>query len=171
MGRKSIVKNFEENQENSQKRLKFFNIDKKKHKFNGKKLFEYIDFEILQKLIKSKLLKKTFHSPFADHYYDNEREQLIAYSKLVKKGKAEIIYKMKEGIDFGRVNPDKGLGLFNIRREIRQTLSKNSYVDIDVENCHPVILLQICKKNKIPTNYLNQYVVNRDKILQQVKDK
>ena len=37
--------------------------------------------------------------------------------------------------------------------------------DIDMINCHPVILLNLCKKNKICCNILKNYVENRDLIL------
>jgi hypothetical protein len=50
----------------------------------------------------------------------------------------------------GGVNPKNSLGLFSIRREIRHTLSKQRYVDLDIDNCHPVILNQI--QNRITKN-------------------
>jgi hypothetical protein len=153
---------------NIEKSLKFFNLNEKTHDLNGITLLESINVENLDKLLKSNLLKKTFNSPFADIYYENEREQLKEFKKLIKRGEARITYKMTKGISFGRVIPDKGLGLFNLRREIRQTLCKDFYVDIDVENCHPVILDQICKKNKIKTNYLSVYIQNRDEKLKDV---
>ena len=37
--------------------------------------------------------------------------------------------------------------------------------DIDMVNCHPVILLNLCQKNKITCNILKNYVENRDLIL------
>ena len=37
--------------------------------------------------------------------------------------------------------------------------------DIDVINCHPVILLNLCQKNGINCNILKNYVENRDLIL------
>ena len=50
----------------------------------------------------------------------------------------------------GRVNPKNSLGLFSIRREIRHTLAEQRYVDLDIDNCHPVILNQI--QNRITKN-------------------
>ena len=37
--------------------------------------------------------------------------------------------------------------------------------DIDMINCHPVILLNLCQKNKVKCNILKNYVENRDLIL------
>ena len=48
--------------------------------------------------------------------------------------------------------------------EIRGLLFKHT-TDIDVSNCHPCLLLYLCKKNNIPCTYLQNYVENRDSIL------
>ena len=37
--------------------------------------------------------------------------------------------------------------------------------NIDMVNSHPVILLNLCQKNKLSCNILNNYVENRDLIL------
>ena len=50
--------------------------------------------------------------------------------------------------------------LQNISREIRHTISER-YIDIDIKNCHPSVLLDYCNKNKIPCGSLHDYVVNR----------
>ena len=50
-------------------------------------LKEKIDMEILDKLINSDLLKKTFHNPHSAKFYCNERDQLLDYRNLIKDGK------------------------------------------------------------------------------------
>ena len=42
--------------------------------------------------------------------------------------------------------------------------------DIDMVNCHPVILLNLCQKNKVKCNILKNYVENRDLILDSFSD-
>ena len=42
--------------------------------------------------------------------------------------------------------------------------------DIDMVNSHPVILLNLCQKNKIHCNILENYVENRDLILDSFGD-
>ena len=42
--------------------------------------------------------------------------------------------------------------------------------DIDMVNCHPVILLNLCQKNKVKCNILKNYVENRDLILDSFGD-
>ena len=139
-------------------------------KLNNITLYEDVDTSVLDKLINSDLLKDSFHNPTASLLYSSEREQLQAYKKLIKLGKAEVKYIRTNGMSFGRCNPVKALGLFCIRREIRHTLAKTKYTDIDIENCHPAILLQICQKNNIECDNLQDYVENRSKYLQEVQE-
>ena len=42
--------------------------------------------------------------------------------------------------------------------------------DIDMINCHPVILLNLCQKNKVKCNILKNYVENRNLILDSFGD-
>ena len=42
--------------------------------------------------------------------------------------------------------------------------------DIDMINCHPVILLNLCQKNKVKCNILENYVENRNIILDSFGD-
>jgi len=135
---------------------------------NGITLYEPIDVAVLDKLLTSDLLKTSFHNPTAETLYKTERDQLKQYKKLIRNGKAEITYNRPKGMTFGRCNPDKALGLFSIRREIRHTLAKNTFVDVDIENAHPSMLYQICKSNGIECDNLEHYVNNRDATLQTV---
>lgn len=129
-------------------------------------LFEEVDAELLHKLIHSDLLKATSRTR-SGVTYENEKEQLMKLSKKVKNNSLTVKY-LLTSYKIGRVFPEKGLSLGSLRREIRHTLCNNKYVDIDIENCHPQLLLQICKANDIPVNYLEQYVNNRKQILQDV---
>lgn len=124
-------------------------------------LKEPVDITVLDKLISSKLLKKSFHNPWAAKNFSTERKQLKAYKALIKAGCAEVKYSMVPGMSFGRSNPEKALGLFSIRRELRQTLAKGVMVDIDIENAHPTMLYQILKHHGIECDNLGDYVTNR----------
>ena len=131
---------------------------------------EPINIEILDKLISSDLLRENFHNPFAEYNNSNELEQLTKYKALIdKEGYANVRYTKVKGMDYGRVTPIGALGLFPIRREIRQTLSKSKLIDIDIENAHPVMLLQICEQNNIECKYLKKYVNFRPKYLEQLQ--
>jgi phage/plasmid-associated DNA primase len=128
---------------------------------NGIVLNEPIDLSILDKLINSTLIKETFNNPICKKLYTSEKLQLEKYRELIVNGKAIVKYNRIKNFDFGRCNPDGALGLFSIRREIRHTLAKNEFEDIDIDNCHPVMLEQILTKNNIKCDLLRDYVYNR----------
>ena len=72
-----------------------------------------------------------------------------------------VTYKRNENNPYGRSNPEKALGLFPIRREIRHTLASGEMVDLDVKNCHPEMLLQLCHAENYDCPELSDYVNNR----------
>ena len=113
------------------------------------------------------MLRQQFNNPFSSNCYDNEKQQLEKYKKMVKNEEATVTYIQAKN-KYGRVFPKNSLGLFSIRREIRHTLARDNYVDIDVENCHPVLLSQICKHNNIEHKYLKLYINHRAELLNEV---
>ena len=63
-----------------------------------------------------------------------------------------------------------GSCLTYLKKEIRNSIMPNNIKDIDMINCHPVILLNLCQKNNINCNILKNYVENRDLILESFGD-
>ena len=139
---------------NSENNFFKLTIEPQVNQLDNINLIETVPTETLKLLINSSLLKQTFHNPFSSTCFDNEKEQLLKYEKLIKKGEATINYTQAKNMKCGRVFPKYALGLFSIRREIRHTLARDNYEDIDIDNCHPVILYQICKNNNIKCKYL-----------------
>ena len=90
---------------------------------------------------------------------------LKKYLYKSRNNKISVHYKQKNK---GRYYADKQLSLQMIPSIIRKTISNNFYIDIDISNCHPVILSHICKKNNIKCDNLNKYILNRDIILNRV---
>ena len=92
---------------------------------------------MLNKLISSDLLKETFNNKYQEKIYKNELKQLMEYKKMI--GPDGFIYiDMKKNNTYGRSHAR--LSLLQIRREIRQSITKDLYTDVDIENCHVVIL-------------------------------
>jgi len=135
--------------------------------FDNIEFIETIDVSILDKLIQSDLLQITSWKA-GSMTFENEKQQLQLLRKNIKNNKLKVVYK-KAKYGYGRVYPQKSLSLCSLRRQIRHTLSFHQYVDIDVVNCHPELLLQICDHNNIKTKYLKKYVENRDEILVEVQ--
>ena len=63
-----------------------------------------------------------------------------------------------------------GSALTYLKKEIRNSIMPKNIKDIDMINCHPVILLNLCQKNKIKCNILKNYVENRNLILDSFGD-
>ena len=128
---------------------------------------ELIDVSILNQLINSTLLQ-TVEWTSGSMKFENEKHQLLLLKKQLKSNKLTVKYRRPK-YQLGRVYPAKSLSLCSVIREIRHTLAHNKYVDIDIANCHPELLKQICDHNRIKTRYLKQYVDNREEILQQTQ--
>lgn len=137
-----------------------FNVSPQTNVLDGIQLNEIIDRSTLMKLINCSLLKTTFNNPMAK-IYTNEKNQLTAYQSLLVNGIVPVSYSRNENNPYGRSNPAKALGLFPIRREIRHTLASPTMVDLDIKNCHPEMLLQLCNAEGVPCPELKDYVSNR----------
>lgn len=90
------------------------------------------------------------------------------YKRCMKK--SEVKYMFARGCKGGRLFSD-GPSLQNIARPVRHAIAKDLYADIDIENCHPVILLKYCADNKLPVPSLRHYVANRNKCLAELMEK
>lgn len=127
---------------------------------NGITLREKCDVSALRKLIHSSLLKPTL-SKWKQHTYTSEKQQLTKYLSLIGGNIATVQYNKVDKQCWGRSNPNDMVSLFTLRKEIRHTISSMYYTDIDIENCHPTILYQVCKKFNIDCTLLESYVLNR----------
>ena len=85
------------------------------------------------------------------------------YDTLNDLGNKRVQYKQKHKCK----NRYYGVGscLSYLKKEIRNSIISKNIKDIDMINCHPVILLNLCQKNNISCNILKNYVENRDLIL------
>jgi hypothetical protein len=115
-------------------------VRKSKSQLHKIELKETINHEALNQLLNSDLLLKNSWSQNGITY-ENEKQQLLAYKALFSNNNdhAKVTYKLTSS-GFGRVYATKSLSLGSIRKEVRHTLAKDIYVDIDIENCHPMIL-------------------------------
>lgn len=127
-----------------------FYIQKTNSIFHNAKLTETPNFAELRKLTTCSLLD------------DNTKTRLLNYIKFSKFDKCVVTYKNgKSG--YGRVNGNNSIG--SIWSRVRNTGTINRYIDIDMVNAQPTILSQLCKKAKIDTPNLDEYINNREPIL------
>lgn len=96
-----------------------------------------------------------------------ERKKFLNYANIMLEhgGKKLITYAPVEH-KYGRVYAEKALSVQSMSKFIRNSLcTQDMYHDIDIENCHPILLSFICKKHLIPCQKLNLYIANREDIL------
>ena len=98
-------------------------------------------------------LKK--YNPPSKHHCKTDDDFNAALNKIKgflrtcmgKKGGVRRTYRYARGKDFGRMFCSEGIQ--NVWRAFRGALCKGLMTDIDMKNCHPVILLWLCKTYQI----------------------
>ena len=147
----------------------FYNLKLKPYKsvLDGLKLYENINMNKLDLLINSNLLKSEFKHKHMIELYNNEKKQLLKYKEKYTDNGIEVLYNKSKSNIYGRSDPLYGLGGLNIRREIRHTIFDN-YIDIDIENCHPIMLDNILDYHNIDHPLLKKYINNRENYLEEV---
>ena len=90
------------------------------------------------------------------------------YDSLDNLGRKRTQYKQK----FKYKDRYYGVGscLNYLKKKIRNSIMPKNIKDVDMVNSHPVILLNLCQKNKIKCNILKNYVENRNLILDSFGD-
>ncbi len=127
-----------------------------------------LDFVELIDLEKLKNIVKNFDSIGIKWGKRSERKDRDSQKAILKRYLAKMkqqgitSYNYAMGKDIGRLFV-QGVGLQNIKKEIRATICSDFYKDIDLKNAQPHLLNEFCKKNKITANVLNEYCINRDK--------
>jgi DNA primase catalytic subunit len=90
---------------------------------------------------------------------------LPRYRKAVVEGRVPVEYRKKA---FGRAIVTGSVGLHNIERGARHALARAHFVDWDMKNAHPTILLQVCEAHQIGCTVLRAYVCEREATLGEV---
>lgn len=97
---------------------------------------------------------------------DNSVYTLLSnyFNTLNHKGEVEIEYLQSKSKRYGRHWP-QALGITGISKRVRHTIASQFNIDIDVVNCHPIILEQLCTRNGIQCPTLTEYNTNRDQFV------
>ena len=102
----------------------------------------------------------THHCKTDDDFQRGLTKLKVFLASNVGKPSVQRTYRHASGKDFGRLFCTKGMQ--NVWRAFRGALCKGLMTDIDMKNCHPVILLWICNKFGIGCPKLREYVEHRD---------
>jgi len=87
------------------------------------------------------------------------------YKHIKNNFKLEINYKSSDKNPTGRIYAKCPMALQRIHRPLRAFLTKGIYHDYDMINCHFVIFKMLCDEEKLSTFWINNYIQNRSKIL------
>ena len=139
-------------------------------RLNGITLYEKIDMNMLN------AFKVSDFAVYKDkRRLDNktEKQVLIDYAANYKKKLDLVAVDYTRGKKkLGRVNPAKSLGMTTIRRITRNTFMRQTYYDLDMDNCHPTILRGILannlpdgKKVELEFPHLVKYCDDRNNII------
>jgi hypothetical protein len=129
--------------------------------FLQKKMNEYVDVELIEGFIQDKMginyggIERYERIP-----YTTELDHIIKYKQLYNKHtKSHIISYRIPKHKWGRILPNNHLSLCVLHRPTRHSLCEE-YIDLDIENCHPSVLLNYCKYHKYENPALDSYVQN-----------
>jgi hypothetical protein len=90
------------------------------------------------------------------------RDILRRYKMNIRHGNASVKYVQSSLTNAGRKFALRAEGLQSFSRAIRHTLATGVYKDIDIKNCHPVILVQYCDAKGYACDAIKDYVIHRD---------
>ena len=94
---------------------------------------------------------------------------LLKKYKINRRQGKKITYRFARNRNNGRLFSQTLSGQ-GMSRPIRHTLFRDDYIDIDIVNCHPVLLHWFCSQNGWNCDCLLDYIENRDVRIQEVMD-
>tara|TARA_R110000772_G_scaffold135148_2_gene243786 strand:- start:4002 stop:6413 length:2412 start_codon:yes stop_codon:yes gene_type:complete len=114
--------------------------------------------------------QKLLHCDIVDEEY---KGSLTKYIKHGKQGSVEVEYTVNE---IGRLSArvkalkegETAITQCIMWRAAKSAICKRNYVDLDMVNCHPVLLEQVFKELKYDTTILKGYNENRDKFFKKM---
>lgn len=95
---------------------------------------------------------------------------ILSHAKKIKKQKYKLTIKYKYGkhSTSGRLYDD-GFGTQILNKELRGYFLPDTYHDYDMSNAHPTLLLWLCKELNLSCERLDEYVGDREAVLQKSK--
>jgi len=91
------------------------------------------------------------------------------YYHASSEGECPVTYLQNKALH-GRYNARGSISAQNMVREVRHSIFVDYYVDMDIDNAHPVFTVWLCDKLHISCNSMADYVRNRDLRLKELMD-
>lgn len=117
-------------------------------------------------------LERVLENPYV---YPQDKPTYREYLDLLKRNHGQLTVQYRQnsynGNYYGRYYADaKGVIPHSRQwRAVRSAICGDRETDIDIENCHPTILFDLCKRYKLPAPHLANYILDRAGYLSQLK--
>lgn len=145
--------------------------------FANANLTEKVNLKIAKKLSKINfeqfkiLFNKSTTKRHNDYNVKNEFTKLKTYCKNIVSSKNNHVvnYNYVDGKSIGRLQ-SKNPSIQRLYNGFRGVLCDGVMIDVDMKNCHCILVIDLCEKNDIKYNYLADYVNNRDNKIKEIMD-
>lgn len=140
-------------------------------------LIEKVNLDIAKKLNLltysqfTELFNKSTTKRHDDYDLRSEYTKIKNYAKEICKSNnnLKVEYGFVENKDFGRLQ-SKTPSIQRLYNGFRGILCDGMTYDLDMNNCHPHIIMNLCKKHKIPCYNIQKYIENREPYLKAIMD-
>jgi hypothetical protein len=122
-------------------------------------LHEHYDIQVVKRLSRHPDVKPS-----------NRRKLREIVKHADKEGSLKVEYCYANGRSSGRLYAKNKVSLQSMSRRLRNTLAQNNHFDLDIQNCNPTLLLQLCMNNGWAAPHLEEYVKNRSRILKHISE-
>jgi hypothetical protein len=128
---------------------------------------EYINLDNVNKIMTN---WNTIKSNLPINRFTNENklyDPILSLKKILRNNSPvnHVSYAPSKNLKYyGRLFAQSA-SLQNLPRELRGAIATD-YIDVDMKNAHPTILLNYCKINNIKCDNLEYYILNRDTVLE-----
>lgn len=138
-------------------------VRRSKELLNGQDLWKCLDY--INEIVP---IENQVYTINGDKEID-QKQILKDMIKSLRDGQFPVNYLYsKSASSHGRQYARNGRSNQSLKRRLRHTLCAKTYRDYDVENCHPTIAHQYCKKNGWDVPFLEEYVLNRKQHLEDI---
>jgi hypothetical protein len=133
--------------------------------------YELVDTFNLQYLLNSFKLRQ-WDATQKNKEYPNRYDilpNLDLFKSCIIDGKIKIEYSLDKFGRYKNSNTINGFSYTNMFGMVRNLLTNKYYVDLDIKNCHPVIIYNLCIKHNIKEyKMLKHFIDNREELLKYI---
>jgi len=128
---------------------------------------EYVDKKLLEKILCYPDLLTTWEDN--NGIERDDKKQLLRILERLKGCVLPVEYKFGQNFkDWGRVYPKDNASLGALQRQLRGTLTNGTYIDLDIINAHPNMILHLLIMSNFPHAIYKDYCLNRNGFLSKI---